>query len=298
MRVGTVNQLRANTMMILFRKTNDLSRYLESVRKTGQTIGFVPTMGALHEGHLSLIRRSKEEAGLTVCSIFVNPTQFNDPTDFEKYPITLGADIQLLEKEGCEVLFLPTREEIYPLGTKDLPTYDLGFLETVWEGPHRPGHFQGVCQVVDILLTAVNPDLLFLGQKDYQQCQVIERLRVLTGRTDLKIRIIPTLREAHGLAMSSRNRRLSPADFEKAGAIYAAFQYLQDELKPGDTHPLLDNIKTRLTVQGFRVEYFGLARADTMEPVDQWDGKEGLVALAAVFLSGVRLIDNRVLTAK
>src|SRR6186713_3613916 len=161
--------------MILFKRAGDLAAWLAQQRKGGKTIGFVPTLGALHAGHISLIDISKRSAGVTVCSIFVNPTQFNDPNDFQKYPVTLEKDIYLLETAGTDVLFLPELSEVYPNGTKDLEHYDLGRLETIFEGKYRPGHFQGVCQVMRRLLDFVVPDDLFMGQKDYQQCMVVRR---------------------------------------------------------------------------------------------------------------------------
>src|SRR5262245_46576859 len=206
--------------MILFKKAGDLSNWLETQRKNNLQIGFVPTMGALHPGHLSLIGSSKEENEITLSSIFVNPTQFNDPKDFEKYPVTPEKDIYLLESIGCDILFVPDILEIYPHGTTAVNHYDLGYLDTVLEGKYRPGHFQVVCQVVHRLLDIVKPDSLYLGQKDYQQCMVIKRLAELTN-SQVKIIICPTLREEDGLAMSSRNLRLSPEYRKKAAKIFA-----------------------------------------------------------------------------
>src|SRR6476469_4861359 len=162
--------------MTIFKRISDLSEHLNMLRSAQKTIGFVPTMGALHEGHLSLINTSKLKCDVTVCSIFVNPTQFNDPADFEKYPITIEKDIELLIRNGCDVLFLPSIVEMYPEGTSQTERYDLGELEDRLEGFYRPGHFQGVCRIVDKLLSAVQPDQLFMGQKDFQQCMVIKRL--------------------------------------------------------------------------------------------------------------------------
>src|SRR6201995_3614662 len=184
--------------MILFRRTGDLAGWLKSQKEAGKSIGFVPTLGALHAGHISLIDISKKTTTLTVCSIFVNPTQFNDPKDFEKYPKTIEKDIILLENAGVEVLFLPELDEMYPDGTKNLETYDLGPLETILEGKYRPGHFQGVCQVMRRLLELVRPDDLFMGQKDYQQCMVVARLLELMGM-GTKLHPCPIVREADGL---------------------------------------------------------------------------------------------------
>ena len=204
--------------MILFKKITELTHFLAKKKKNGNLIGFVPTMGALHNGHLSLIAQCKMQNTITVSSIFVNPTQFNQAKDFEKYPVTLENDINLLEKAGCDVLFLPSVTEIYPNGIANLPQYQLGYLETVLEGKYRPGHFQGVCQVVHRLLDIVQPNNLYLGQKDYQQCMVIKKLVEITN-LNINIVVGSTLREANGLAMSSRNMRLNDDERKKAVKI-------------------------------------------------------------------------------
>lgn len=281
--------------MILFKKGDELKKYLIKKSSEGISIGFVPTMGALHEGHLSLVRAAKEKNGLVVASIFVNPTQFNDQQDYLHYPKTIDQDILLLEKSACDVLFLPDVQEIYPSGYV-ADHYALGSLETVLEGKYRPGHFQGVCQVVDRLLAIVMPSTLFLGQKDYQQCMVIERLIDLKQYAT-KLYVVPTMRENSGLAMSSRNLRLNEQDREKAAAIHDGLTHLKSRLQPGKVQPLCDDIATGLLQAGFeKVDYISIANAQTLEPVEEWDGKTDLVALAAVFLSGVRLIDNIPLT--
>lgn len=281
--------------MILFKKGDELKKYLIKQASIGHTIGFVPTMGALHEGHLSLIRSAKEKTDLVVCSIFVNPTQFNDQRDYLHYPKTIDQDIFLLEKSTCDVLFLPDVQEIYPDGYLPLH-YELGSLETLLEGKYRPGHFQGVCQVVDRLLTIVLPSLLFLGQKDYQQCMVIEKL-ISIQQYPTQLYIVPTMREASGLAMSSRNLRLSEEDRIKATAIYTGLTSIQSRLKTGSVQQLCDEVAADLLRSGFeKVDYISIANAQTLEPIEEWDGQTPLVALAAAFLSGVRLIDNIPLT--
>ena len=282
--------------MILFKNAAELDRYLTEKRHEGISTGFVPTMGALHEGHISLIRESRARCGLTISSIFVNPTQFNDSKDFAKYPITLEKDIDGLEGAGCDVLFLPSIDEVYPNGTTDLPTYDLGYLETVLEGKFRPGHFQGVCQVVDRLLSMVKPHYLFLGQKDYQQCMVIKKLVELTeGETT--IIICPTLREKEGLAMSSRNMRLNTEEKEKALCIYNTLSFLKQELKPGYLEDLKERAVQYLTTEGFRVDYVEIAGANDLDLLQNWNGSTPTVALIAAFLNEVRLIDNMLLDA-
>lgn len=279
--------------MILFKKTTDLRKYLDAQRKSGKKTGFVPTMGALHEGHLSLIRESENEYDLTVCSIFVNPTQFNDPSDYTHYPVTTEQDIRMLISAGCDLLFLPDTHEMYPEGMEARVQYDLGKMETLLEGKFRPGHFQGVCQVVHRLLDQVQPDGLFLGQKDYQQCMVLSRLVQQTGHRGLvNIHICPTLREQDGLAMSSRNRRLNDEERKKAVKISQLLNSLKEQLKPGDLQGLQDNAVKELDTAGFRTDYVSIADAVTLEPVSYWDGKQPLVALVAAFLGPVRLIDN------
>ena len=214
--------------MQIFVRSAALQGYLRDQKKAGKSIGFVPTMGALHEGHLSLIKSSKTKSDITVVSLFVNPTQFNNSEDYRLYPIQPEKDKAMLESIGCDVVFMPSADEIYPHGTEKLTSYELGYLESVMEGKFRPGHFQGVCQVVNRLLEIVNPTFLFLGRKDFQQCKVIERLLSLTGKSqDMQLVICPTLREANGLAMSSRNMRLSPDQRNKAAMIYEELIYLK-----------------------------------------------------------------------
>jgi len=279
--------------MILFKKAIDLRNYLDKQRTQGKKYGFVPTMGALHEGHISLLDSSKKADEITICSIFVNPTQFNDSADFEKYPITLEKDIAMLETAGCDILFLPTVAEMYPKGTNPVLHYDLEYLETILEGRYRPGHFQGVCMVVHRLLEIIKPDNLYIGQKDYQQCMVIKKLIDLIGLGDqVKLNISPTLRNTDGLAMSSRNMRLNDEERKKATTIYQTLSYIKDKLNNRSLLQLKEKGTAMLTEKGFKVDYVEIADADNLQPVDLWDGKQKLVALAAAHLNQVRLIDN------
>ena len=280
--------------MILFKKIQDLRLFLTQKREKGNTIGYVPTMGALHRGHISLINNSKSTNPITVSSIFINPTQFNDPKDFEKYPVTLEKDIAILEQAGCDILFLPSVAEIYPTGFSNLQLYDLGYLETVLEGKYRQGHFQGVCQVVHRLLEIVEPDNLFLGQKDYQQCMVIKKLIELVK---LKVNVIvcATLREDDGLAMSSRNMRLNKQERDKAVKIYDTLAFLKREIKPGYVEDIKERVLQYLTTEGFKPDYVAIASANNLELIEYWDGKENIVALIAAYLNEVRLIDNMLL---
>jgi pantoate--beta-alanine ligase len=277
--------------MILFKKQAAISEFLHQKTKKGHTIGFVPTMGALHKGHISLIDNCKKTCDITVSSIFVNPTQFNDKSDYEKYPITISKDINMLEEAGCDVLFLPSAAEIYPAGTQNLQLYNLGYLETVLEGQYRPGHFQGVCQVVHLLLQIVQPQQLFLGQKDYQQCMVIKKMIELTGLTT-SVTVCNTLRETDGLAMSSRNMRLTPQEREKATIISSTLNFIKREIKPGNIDDLKERALNHLKAEGFTPDYVEVADANTLEIINNWNGQTKLVALIAAFLNHVRLIDN------
>jgi len=280
--------------MIVFKLTAEISEFLAKKKETGSTIGFVPTMGALHPGHISLINSSVAGNSLTVCSIFVNPTQFNDKKDFEHYPITLEQDIDMLEKAGCDVLFLPAVTEIYPNGTDTAKYYELGYLETILEGKYRLGHFQGVCAVVDRLLEIVQPHRLYLGQKDYQQCMVIRKMVELTGAAT-QIEIAPTLRADDGLALSSRNMRLNAEERALAVNIYESLCFIKREIKTGNLQVLKLRAVNFLTEYGFKVDYVEIADATDLTLIDQWDGRTKLVALIAATLDQVRLIDNMLL---
>ncbi|MCF1714932.1 pantoate--beta-alanine ligase [Flavihumibacter sp. RY-1] len=277
--------------MILFKQVEPLQQALDKFRQEGRSIGFVPTMGALHQGHLSLLEAARKENETVICSIFVNPTQFNDPSDFEKYPITLEKDIELLIQSNTNLLFLPYVSEIYPNGTGNLPNYSIGFLETILEGKYRPGHFQGVCQVMHRLLEIVKADNLYMGQKDYQQCMVVKRLLELT-RIPTRLHTCPTLRETDGLAMSSRNTRLLPAQRAQAVTISQVLKEICVTLQPGLTSLLLQAAEQKLEKAGFKVDYVALANADNLDLLDHWDGQQPVVALAAAYLDEVRLIDN------
>ncbi|MEQ1623473.1 MAG: pantoate--beta-alanine ligase [Sediminibacterium sp.] len=279
--------------MILIKTVPELQNWILKQHQKSAEIGFVPTMGALHNGHISLITNSKKQNLLTVCSIFVNPTQFNDSADFEKYPQTIESDLLALEKVGTDLVFLPTQAQIYPNGITDCPVYDLGYLEIVLEGKYRPGHFQGVCQVVDRLLELVQPQKLFLGQKDFQQCMVISKLLSLK-RSAIELVICPTLREASGLAMSSRNMRLTDDGRQKAAMIFQVLSHIQTQLKqPISINQLIEGGKTMLLEAGFEsIDYLELVEAKSLEPINQWDSQMQGVLLIAAYLEGVRLIDN------
>ena len=276
--------------MIIFKKAIQVTEYIQDQRKDGKTIGFVPTMGALHRGHLSLVDASRESNDITVSSIFVNPTQFNNPEDLKHYPITTASDIEELVARRCDVLFLPAVEEMYP---KDFVKkhYELGDIETKLEGFYRPGHFQGVCQAVDRLLEVVKPDTLYLGQKDYQQCMVIRKLLELTGKEkQVTLKIVSTVREADGLAMSSRNLRLDEQQRKLANSIYKELNSIKENLHEYSLDELKRKANTHLTEEGFKVDYVEIADAEDLSVATTASAK--LVALAAATTGNVRLIDN------
>ncbi len=282
--------------MIIFKSAQEIHQYLQKKKTKDKQIGFVPTMGALHQGHISLIDESKSKSDIVVCSIFVNPTQFNDKKDFEKYPITIEQDILMLEKAGCDILFFPSVQEIYPSKSNTEKIYNLGFIETVFEGVYRPGHFNGVCMVVERLLNIVSPHIIFLGQKDYQQCLVIKKI-IEIMKVDIRVNICSTQREANGLAMSSRNRRLSETQLQQASSIFTSFQNIKKNITPQNSTVLIDEAKQLLLNNGFdTIDYYNLANAHTLEPIEFWNGTTPIVIVVAAFINGVRLIDNMVLT--
>ncbi len=287
--------------MIIFKKVADLRQWLASQTSP---IGFAPTMGALHEGHLELIRMAKREGCLAVASIFVNPTQFNDPKDLEKYPRTAEKDTALLLTAQCDVLFMPPVEEVYPPG-QDL-TIDLDFkqLDKVMEGEFRPGHFKGMATVVNRLLDIVRPDKLYMGQKDFQQLSIVrDMIRQLALPVELVM--CPTVREPDGLAMSSRNVRLSPEMRAAAPVIHETLQWAKTALK--QDLPVTEIKKEafqRLSGAGLRPEYFEIVDGVSLEAIPpkgalvflDGQGTRGpIVACTAVFAGEVRLIDNFVL---
>lgn len=280
--------------MVIFKFATDVQSLVRKIREKKSSIGFVPTMGALHYGHLSLIEKSRSVCDITVCSIFINPTQFNNADDFNKYPVTIENDIYVLEKNGCDILFMPDVREMYPSGVKNKTQFDLGYLENILEGKFRPGHFQGVSQVVKHLLEIVTPTHLFMGQKDYQQCMVIKRLLQLMA-LNINLVITPTLREENGLAMSSRNIRLSDDEKQKASAIYKTLLSIKQNIQPGPLIHLKTKAVQALADQKFKVDYVEIADADNLMPVSNWDGETKLVALIAAFCGDVRLIDNMLL---
>ncbi|HTO17067.1 MAG TPA: pantoate--beta-alanine ligase [Edaphocola sp.] len=279
--------------MKIFNKKELLNQWLISERKLS-SIGFVPTMGALHQGHISLIEQAKNHCDIVVCSIFVNPTQFNDPKDFEKYPITVESDIEMLIDASCDALYLPAIDEIYSDGTQTLEHYDIGYIETVLEGSTRLGHFQGVMQVVNRLLDAVLPDVLFLGQKDFQQCMVLKKLIEIKNSLT-KVEVLPIQRETDGLAMSSRNRRLT--EFQRAivPLIYKCLISIEAQQNVKSFEIVQKECFDILERKGLKPDYIVLADAETLTLLDDYDSNRKMIALIATFIGDIRLIDNLIL---
>ncbi|MDJ1506212.1 pantoate--beta-alanine ligase [Xanthocytophaga agilis] len=277
--------------MQVFTSIHSLRDYLFQNRQQNKTIGFVPTMGALHEGHLSLIKRCKEDNDLAVCSIYVNPTQFNNPEDLKKYPRTPEADQQLLQDAGCDVLFMPADTEMYPAPVN--LKMDFGNLETVLEGKFRPGHFNGVGIVVSKLFHMVQPDAAYFGQKDLQQCLVIRRL-IQDLSFPVRLLICPTMRESDGLAMSSRNRRLSSAQRTVAPLLYQALEMAHAMLDNDGTIELAKKtVALHLTKSDeVELEYFEVVNTDDLSSFIEGKVQAPYALCIAAFVGGVRLIDN------
>lgn len=280
--------------MILFKKVDDLRRYLSDERENGKKIGFVPTMGALHTGHISLVELSNKKADLTVCSIFVNPTQFNESTDLKNYPRTPEPDIEKLVDSGCHILFMPPVEEVYPQNYKAAQTFDFGDLDKPMEGVERPGHFQGMAQVVYRLLQIVEPNSLYMGQKDYQQFAIVQEMLKQMG-SDIELVIGPTVREIDGVAMSSRNMRLNKNQRSIAPNIYRTLMAVKDKMDQFLPKELEKMAIEMLSNQGMELEYFEIVDGTTLTPIASFDESEKVVACTAVRVGEIRLIDNFIL---
>lgn len=276
--------------MKLVQTIQELRNELDVLRKEGKKIGLVPTMGALHEGHASLVRRAVAENDIVVVSDFVNPTQFNDKNDLLKYPRTLDADCALLEKEGAHYVFAPSVEEIYP--EPDNRQFSFAPLDTVMEGKFRPGHFNGVCQIVSKLFMIVEPHRAYFGEKDFQQLAIIREM-VKQMNFDLQIVGCPIVREADGLALSSRNARLSDEQREQAlnisKALFDSLEYATDHTLT-ETQRFVENAIAE--ADGLEMEYFEIVDGLTLQPVTGWEDSTFIVGCITVFCGEVRLIDN------
>ena len=273
--VSTIEQLRA---------------FLASARAEGKSVGLVPTMGALHEGHASLVERSVAANDVTVVSVFVNPTQFNDKGDLERYPRTLEADCQLLEGLGTDCVFAPSAEEVYP--EPDTRVFDFAPLDKVMEGIYRPGHFNGVAQIVSKLFMYVEPDRAYFGEKDFQQLAII---REMVRQMDFKLEIVgcPIVREQDGLALSSRNALLTP---EQRHTALAISKTLFESVEFAKSHALAET-KQRVeeaiaATEGLELEYYEIVDGNTLQPVSAWDETNYVMGCITVYCGKVRLIDN------
>jgi pantoate--beta-alanine ligase len=273
----------------VFTSKQELSSYLESLKGQGKSIGFVPTMGALHQGHLSLIDIASRNSDVVVCSIFVNPTQFNDPEDLAKYPRPLEADTAKLSSAPCDVLFLPAITEMYS-GTENWEI-DLGYLEDILEGKFRQGHYQGVTQIVNKLFEVVKPHKAFFGQKDFQQVKVIKKL-VEVYDLNVEIVMCPIFREDDGLAMSSRNIHLSPLERQQSLSLSKALFKTKEDFDYKSLEEIKEGAKALLkNAEGVELEYFEISNADTLLPAISKE-EASLVALVAAKVGRTRLIDN------
>ena len=278
--------------MKVFSKIVQLQNALFDERKAGKSVGLVPTMGALHEGHASLVRRSVQDNDVTVVSVFVNPTQFNDKNDLKNYPRNLDADCRLLEECHADYVFAPEVEDMYP--TPDKRQFEYPPVSTVMEGAHRPGHFNGVCQVVSRLFYIVRPDRAYFGEKDWQQIAVV---KAMVRHLQLGVQIVecPIVREADGLALSSRNTLLAPDERAIAPAIYKA---LKDSKEYAKTHSLKDThdhvVDQINAVEGLRVEYFSIVDGNTLQDIADWDDSSYVVGCITVYCgkTPIRLIDH------
>ncbi|MFM6976933.1 MAG: pantoate--beta-alanine ligase [Sphingobacteriaceae bacterium] len=278
--------------MKIFSTRADLSSHLKKIKLAGKRIGFVPTMGALHAGHLSLIELARKHADVVVCSIFVNPTQFNDPKDLERYPRPIQKDTQALEQALCDVLFIPEVSEMYSAAEKW--HIHLEGLDELLEGKQRPGHYQGVTQIVKKLFDCVQPDIVFFGQKDFQQFLVISKM-VKKFRLKLELMMCPIIREKDGLAMSSRNTHLSPIERKNALALYQTLKQIKNSYQKQSIAELKKEAICKLQESsGVELEYFEICHTENLKPALSKKAKH-LVALVAARLGQTRLIDNMIL---
>jgi pantoate--beta-alanine ligase len=277
--------------LIIFNKTDKIAEYLQKLRNSGRTTGFVPTMGALHAGHLSLIKQALQGNDLVICSIFVNPTQFNDPKDLEKYPRPIAEDIAKLEAAGCDVLFNPPVTEMY--AGNEQWHLDIGELEHLLEGKFRPGHYQGVTQVVFKLFDIVKPDRAYFGQKDFQQVLVISRMVELL-KLPVKLVMCPIEREPDGLAMSSRNIHLSADDRQHALVLSRTLKWVKDHFDKNNIDQLQAEAAKQISAEpGVQLEYFEIADGNNLHPATQ--NTHYVVALVAARVGATRLIDNMII---
>lgn len=280
--------------MKTFTTVETLRKELEKLHNSEAKLAFVPTMGALHQGHISLIEAALGKTSHVTASIFVNPTQFNNQEDLAKYPRTLREDSEMLEKAGCQYLFAPSVEEIYPYGTNEKVNIDLKGMDLVMEGKFRPGHFEGMLQVVKRLLDIVRPDYLIMGQKDYQQFSLVNQM-ITQLNLPIELIVAPTMRENDGLALSSRNRRLTEDMRNNSNIIFRALQHAKTRVKIENIANLERSCKSMIEDQGLKPEYFEIVDAIELSQVRKYNEDRKIVACAAAWAGEVRLIDNLLL---
>jgi len=277
--------------MLSIKSPQIVSQYLEYERKKGKRIGFIPTMGAIHQGHVSLIERSTLENDVTICSIFVNPKQFNEQKDLDHYPRPLSKDMEILILAGVDILFLPDVDGVYPTDFDD-SDIDLKGLDHYLEGEHRPGHFQGVAKVVRRFFDVIQPDKAYFGQKDFQQTAVV-RMLIDKFHPSTELIVCPIIREENGLAFSSRNERLTAGERSNAAFIYQSLKQLKEDLSKMDLQKALD--KTRLFIESYEgatIDYLEAVDGYNMEKVESMSSSEFIVVVTVVNYGGVRLLDN------
>jgi pantoate--beta-alanine ligase len=282
--------------MDILRTVREVRDVISSLHSEGKTVGLVPTMGALHEGHFSLVRKCAADNDICVVSIFVNPTQFNNKEDLLKYPRNLDRDARFLEKEGVNIIFAPSEEEIYP--EPDTRQFDFGLIDKVMEGVHRPGHFNGVAQVVSRLFDIVKPDRAYFGEKDFQQLAVI---RAMVKQLELPVQIVPMpiVREKSGLALSSRNERLTQKQKEIAVAISKTLFESREWMADCTVAEVVKNVTDTLNAyEELGVEYYEIVDGNTLQSISDWVDSDYIVGCIAIFCGEVRLIDNVVYKAK
>ena len=272
----------------------DIQVFLSAQKQSGKTVGLTPTMGALHEGHMTLLKKSIADNDISVVSVFVNPTQFNESSDLKKYPRTYKSDLKLLEENGCDVLFFPSTQEVYPKGTKHKPKVDLEGLDVELEGAFRPGHFDGVVQVVHRLLEIVTPERIYMGQKDFQQFTIIEKM-ISSLKMPVDLVVCPVKRAKSGLAMSSRNARLTKGQKSRATVIHKTLTWSKHHLKTHSVEEIINYTMTRMAIDEFKPEYFKLVDGYTLKDIKQASKHKYIVAVTAVWAGDVRLIDNMIL---
>lgn len=272
--------------MLVINKVQELEKIQKRLHEEGKSIGLVPTMGALHSGHYSLLERARQENDIVVCSIFVNPVQFNNAEDLEKYPRTLEQDLAYIEKV-TDIVFAPTVDEVFP--TPPTEKYNFGALETVMEGAFRPGHFNGVGVIVKRLFDWTQPHRVYFGEKDFQQLAIIQEL-VRQYAINIEIVPCPIVREASGLALSSRNARLSEADRTTAANIHRILESSRNCSTLQETQQFVEEEMAK--VPEFTLDYFAIANARTLQPIENFSDAETVIGCIAVFIGGVRLIDN------